>query len=315
MPQRQTFVIREKPEQRLRLDKFLVEHISVPSRSVLQQWIVDGHVRVNDRSVAKHYFLSQGDIVILDIPEENHTVSTASVPDVPILFEDNELLVLNKPVGLLVHAVSVNDTTPTLVDMVRAHIPTLGMVGDNPLRPGIVHRLDRAVSGVMVVAKTEESFQNLRQQFHDRMVIKEYRAIVHGVPAQEHFVLQFRIAHSKNKGGKMAARPEHAEGKDAWTECDILETYHHRYALLAIHIRTGRTHQIRAHCAAMDHPIVGDRRYRSKRYHSDQRGTRLFLHSYQLSCTHPTTGTQMRWMSAMPAVFTELLHPAAVRVR
>lgn len=276
-----------------RLDKFLAARLDM-SRSQIAKHIDAAAITVNGSSVTKHYAVQEGDVIEVAIEEEHVEI----VPvEIPVLHEDDAIVVIDKPVGVLVHPTPTSREW-TLADFAREH--GAGAVGDSPERPGIVHRLDRAVSGVMVIAKTQEAFESLKAQFKARTVRKEYRAIVFGVPVHETDVIKFKIAHSKTHGGKMAARPEDAEGRDAWTEYDVLQNINDRFAELSVHIRTGRTHQIRAHLAAIDHPIVGDHVYASKHYKSKKEYPRLMLHSYELEFAHPATGEEITFTAPLP---------------
>jgi 23S rRNA pseudouridine1911/1915/1917 synthase len=299
-----------------RLDRFLVRCFADVSRSRIQKMIINGQVTVNGKTVSKHYFLEEGEEIEIreGVPEKKETkketesdsvLDAVVVPTLSLLYDDPSICVVEKPVGIIVHPVPGRNHGTTLVDLLVQKFPEMAGVGDDPQRPGIVQRLDKDVSGVMVVAKTPEAFVALKEQFQKREVYKEYRAIVHGVPSQEAGVIKFAIARSKTQGGKMAARPEHEEGRDAWTEYDLLSTRDQRYAELSVRIKTGRTHQIRAHLAAIDHPVVGDVLYTSKRY-AKRTYPRLFLHSHILSFRHPENGQEMRIESAIPPEFGQL---------
>lgn len=287
-----------------RLDHFLVAQMTDVSRSQIQKWIKQGSVNVNGKAVAKHFFLSVGDTVEVNVTAE--TAEKKVVPEIPVVFEDESIMVLNKPAGLVVHPPQEQYPYATVVDFLMKHDPAIRDVGEDSLRPGIVHRLDKDVSGVLVVAKTQAAFLSLKQQFMERQVEKEYRAIVYGVPSQNAGEIKFKIAHSKTQGGKMAAKPEHEEGREAWTEYTVLQAYK-RYSLLSVSIKTGRTHQIRAHLAAIDHPVVGDTVYFSKRYQPSRSSQRVYLHAYRLAFQHPATGERVEYISEIPSEFAEFL--------
>ncbi len=281
-----------------RLDKYLVEKLGDTSRSQIQKWIINGSVTVDMQKVTKHHFLEESDAIVLSIVAEDTSMKGQPV-EIPIIYEDDAILVVNKPTGVLVHPVFGKNQW-TLVHFLQDHVEGIDEVGEKD-RPGIVHRLDRDASGVMVIAKTQEAFKSLKEQFMKRTVAKNYRAVVHGVPVNKSDVIKFVIAHSKTKGGKMAARPEHEEGKDAWTEYDTIRTFNKRYAELSVRIRTGRTHQIRAHLAAINHPIVGDVLYKAKQYKGKHEYARLFLHAYTLGITHPISGEKVQFEAELPA--------------
>jgi len=296
----------EKKYANARLDKFLVEQLPTESRSKLQKKIAAGGVTVNDVAVNKHHFLNVGDVVKMIEVEEQAVDIQADAQDIPILYEDDAIVVIDKPVGVLVHPVPHRKQW-TLVDWILERYPEVAGVGEDDVRPGIVHRLDREVSGVLLIRKTAEAHHSIKQQFMKRIVKKDYRAIVYGVPSLPSDVIKFGIAHSKTKQGKMAAKPEHEAAKDAWTEFDVIEAKHNRYALLAVRIKTGRTHQIRAHLAAIDHPVVGDTIYMSKHYRGQKPAPRLFLHALNLEIIHPTTGEKIAFEAPLPSAFAEFL--------
>lgn len=291
-----------------RLDKFLVIQLTDVTRSQIQKWIKRGDVTVNGKQVSKHFFLGLDDqINVEDVLEgSEHEQVSEEAPEIPIIFEDEDILVINKPAGVIVHPAQSHQQW-TLVDFLREYFPGIDKVGEDPMRPGIVHRLDRAASGVMVVAKTDAAYANIKQQFVDRSVQKEYYAIVHGVPPKKTDVIKLKIARSKTKGGKMAARPEHEEGRDAWTQYDVLRVKNKQFAELKVNIKTGRTHQIRAHLAAIDHPVVGDTLYYSGHYKSRNQYPRLFLHSHRLGFAHPTTHKLVIFESEIPVEFDQLM--------
>lgn len=291
-----------------RLDRFLVTQLPDLSRSAIQKLITNAHVLVNDKKVTKHHFLSTDDQIQVDLEVAIAPIEE-DMPVIPVLYEDDDILVIEKPMGLLVHAAPHTPShEKTLVDFLRMHVPGVDSVGENNERPGIVHRLDREVSGVMITTKTQVAFKAIKKQFQEHTVGKEYRAIVHGVLPQTTGVIDMPIARSKTHGAKMAALPQHTEGegRQAHTEYTVLETYKQRYSFLAVKITTGRTHQIRAHLAAIDHPVVGDKLYMSKHY-GKKTYPRLFLHSHKLEIQHPITKETMQFESPVPESFPAFL--------
>ncbi|MFH1425944.1 MAG: RluA family pseudouridine synthase [Candidatus Kerfeldbacteria bacterium] len=303
----QEFRIRSEDQDR-RIDHFLVGTFPDHSRSQMQKWVKHGLVTVNGKTVSKHHFLDEGDVVVVDVDLEGVAApSESDAVDIPILYEDDDIIVINKPNTVLTHPAH-DKSEWTVAHFLLKHCPGVEGVGEDPDRPGIVHRLDKKASGVMVAAKNQEAFEKMKEQFMDRRVQKEYRAIVHGVPADETGVVRFKLARSTTKNGKMAARPEHQEeGRDAWTEYDVLETRNKRYALLAVRIKTGRQHQIRAHMAAIGHPIVGDRKYVTKDWATDKEYPRMFLHAYRLAFAHPRTGEPVEFIAPLPEEFNIFL--------
>jgi 23S rRNA pseudouridine1911/1915/1917 synthase len=298
-----------------RLDQFVLANaVSAVSRTRIQALIQKEQILVNEKPATKHQFLKLGDVVtVVDatmlVPATLSTVlDWKKIPavDIPVLFEDDAIIVVNKPSSVVVHPNLPGDVQPSVASWFVAHCgaAVLEETWEHMLRPGIVHRLDKPVTGVMVLAKTGAVFQQLKKQFQLRTVEKSYRAIVYGVPSQEAGDIRFVLHRSTMNPGKMAARPEHAEGREAWTEYVVLRSIHDRYAELSVRIHTGRTHQIRAHLAAIDHPVVGDRMYASKKYPVYPKSDALFLHSERLAFDHPVSGERMTFEAPFPEHFS-----------
>ncbi|MFA5184695.1 MAG: RNA pseudouridine synthase [Patescibacteria group bacterium] len=249
---------------------------------------------------------------------KNKNVEKTPTPEV--VSETNDYLVINKPAGLAVHA-GGNLTEPTLVDWLVAHYPKIKRVGDDPIRPGLVHRLDRDVSGLMVIAKSQASFASLKNQFKDREVNKEYIALVHGQLIPEEGAIDFPITRSRS-GHKMAALPagteelllrRHPRGRDqgnieswlksraALTEFTVLKRFVN-YSLLRVRIKTGRTHQIRVHFFALGYPLVGDSLYYTKKTKEKNKKMslgRVFLVADRLSF-HDLAGQKQNFSLDLP---------------
>ncbi len=276
-----TFII-DETQQKKRIDQVLVDVLKI-SRAKIQTMIKAGEITVNDRAPKPHTPVQLNDVIVYPKISSKPPKQEVSNIELPILFEDDDLIVINKPAGLIVHRTNEIDTRPSVADLLVKKYRGLKKVGDNPLRPGIVHRLDREVSGVMVVAKTQKMFENLKKQFQNREVEKKYTALVYGKLPKDHDVITFAIARSKSQG-RMVARTGEQEGKEALTEWDVVERYKNT-TLVDVKIHTGRTHQIRVHFLAIDHPIVGDRLYRKKsmRHTKEKNLGRLFLHAHSLT--------------------------------
>jgi len=204
------------------------------------------------------------------------------VPDqIKIIYEDKNILVVDKPAGLEV-ASEREKSEPTLVDWLVKKYPSIAKVGPDPARPGIVHRLDKNASGMLLVAKTEAAFELLSKQFKERTVKKEYTVLVHGVVTQDEGTIEFPIARANS--GRFAALPLGSEsGRLAITEYEIVERFKN-FTLLKVKIKTGRTHQIRVHLFALGYPVVGDKLYRSKKI-KEPILPRLFLHASKIIFT------------------------------
>ncbi len=260
-------------EEGSRLDQFLCVHKlcdtagHVFSRSAISRAITRGDLQVNHRAVKPHYIVRSGDIVT--VAQQMRTVVTQLVSNSAImygvLFEDRDFIVINKPAGLVVHPAQCGDESNTLVHGLIARYPEMIGVGDDVTRPGIVHRLDRDTSGVMVVARTAEAFAALKARFKERAVRKTYSAVVHGIPKAPAAVIDFPIARSVRSDRWIALRtrrdPYKGTARAAHT---AYRTVRHGGAvsLLKVAPTTGRTHQIRVHLQAIGHPIVGDVLYK-----------------------------------------------------
>ncbi len=268
----------------MRLDKFLTEHFPDFSRTHLQKLVQSGQVMVNGQRVTPHYFLKQGDEVTATI-EPIADLLVTSNPEIVlnIVHEEPDFIILNKPAGLVVHQAEGHKAPDTLVNGLLARYPEIARVGDDTIRPGIMHRLDADVSGVMVIARTQDMFDHLKRQFKLHEAQKEYIAVVDGAVSPSSGVIEFAIA---RKGAKMVARPKGAEGRKAVTEYEVMTAgQQDSRTTLRIQTRTGRTHQIRVHLKAKGWPIVGDRLYESKSSKSSEIGksSRLMLHARRLA--------------------------------
>lgn len=309
----QTIWTIEAGDEGERLDLFLTFAWPDRSRSAIQKLIKTGHVTVNEATATVHRFLKEGDRVAWDGREAEPTKRTKTTErqDAPLpVFQDmvieetHDWIVLDKPAGLLVHP-DAKSKTGTLVDILIAHEPTIARIGEDPERPGIVHRLDREVSGLMIVAKTQNAFDELKLQFASREVRKKYLALCHGSLPEEEGDIKFRIARSTTQP-RMAARPSHEEeGKAAWTHYRVKERFKGA-TLVELEILSGRTHQIRAHLHAMQCPVIGDALYAIKKTERNVKAPRLMLQSVELEFTDPTSGERKHFDLAPVPEFERL---------
>jgi 23S rRNA pseudouridine1911/1915/1917 synthase len=290
-----------------RLDQFLVSVLGGHSRSQIQKLIATGHVTVARRDARANLTMHEGDRVSVEVPPVEPASVTGEPLPLEILYQDRDIAVLNKPAGMVVHP-SAGHASGTLVNALLHHMQDLSGIGGEA-RPGIVHRLDRGTSGVMVIAKNDLAHQELARQFHDREVEKEYVALVWGV-VQAGRRIEAAIGRDPVHRQKMSARARRA--RDAVTR--ITRARHLRgVTLCRVAIHTGRTHQIRVHLSAIGHPIVGDSVYGGvhRRVPGDlravQRLDRPFLHSERLAITHPRDGHRMEFMAPLPDDLVDVL--------
>jgi 23S rRNA pseudouridine1911/1915/1917 synthase len=305
-----------------RLDVWLAIQTDV-SRSKIQKYIKLIGISKNGEIVSvPHDFLSAGDEIIIPesfvIKEEELLVKpsieeTATMKikkekrgkkvDFKIIFENNDVIVVNKDAGVLVHPTDSSDEE-TLMDAAVAYDSKIATVGDKPEeRAGIVHRLDRMTSGVMIIARNQEAFLDLKNKFARRFVRKKYHALLNGQLDKDHEVIRFKIARSKDLG-RMVARPEGQPGKASVTEYDVLERYANATEV-DIDMHTGRTHQIRAHFHALGNPVVGDELYQIRKQKTIKLD-RLWLHAYHLELALPGENKASVFTASVPQKLTKL---------
>ncbi len=275
------FTIKET-DNKTRLDVFVASSLSI-SRAQAQKLILRQAVLVNGAKKDKNHQLKTGETVTISQTDDKKPAPNDTENNkLDIIFENNDYLVVNKPSGLLVHADNSHTSEMSLADIAVSLFPEIASVGDDPARPGIVHRLDKPVSGVIVIARTQEMFEHIKQQFKSRSVKKQYIALVHGNVILDSYTIDYTI--SRKKSGFMAAHTDRILGKEAETEISVITRYP-TSTLISAFPKTGRTHQIRAHMLAYGHPIVGDPIYsnaKSKRTKIDRDMQRIFLHSHSI---------------------------------
>lgn len=298
-----------------RLDHFLVAHVGGQSRSQIQRLIRDGQVSVGGAASRPNYAVRVGDVVSVAIPDPAPATPQAEDLPLDVLFEDHALIVVNKPAGMVVHP-APGHAEGTLVNALLHHVDDLSGVGGE-LRPGIVHRLDRGTSGVMVVAKSDDAHRELSRQFHDREVEKEYAAMVWG-EVQQGRRIEADIGRDPNDRKKMSARSRRA--RSAVTRV-TRSTFLRGVSFLQVAIYTGRTHQIRVHLSAIGHPIVGDSVYGGIRSRVPAhlrpvlRLERPFLHAMRLAFTHPLeTDRRMEFVAPLPDDLRSVLDDIEARL-
>ena len=307
LPDRPVLLRREvtAEEDGRRLDQVLAGWLDEP-RSRTAARITDGEVAVGDRAAAKARPVREGDVVTVVAPPEVAPLEAHELPDVPVRHEDEHLLVVAKPSGLTVHlgAGRRDERRATLVDVLRARGVPLSEASGDPERPGIVHRLDRGTSGVLVVAKTDEAHHGLSELFRKHDVHREYWALVDGVPDPERATVDAPIARSASQRTRFTVHPS---GRRAVSHYDLVEAFS-RASVVRVRLETGRTHQVRVHMAAVGHPVSGDTLYGASRVVTEELGLRRFaLHARRLGFRHPVTGAAIDVEEPLPADLEEAL--------
>jgi 23S rRNA pseudouridine1911/1915/1917 synthase len=291
-------------EAGLRLDAWLARRLPALSRSRIQALIESGDVRLDQATARPAARVKPGQSARVRVPEATPALPQPEPIPLRVVHEDASLLVIDKPAGLVVHP-GAGTPSGTLVNALLAHVADLSGIG-GVLRPGIVHRLDRGTSGLIVVAKSDAAHQALARQFASRAVEKEYLALVLGVPSRTSGEIALPIGRDPVQRKKMSTRASRArEARTTWK----LEERFDGAALLRVRIHTGRTHQIRVHLAATGHPVAGDRVYGGGRTPSSRRAgaraaltslERPALHAARLAFTHPTSGERLVFEAPLP---------------
>ena len=294
-----------------RLDRFLVSVLAAHSRSQIQRLIKDGHVRVGGRAAKANQPVKTGQQIAVDVPAPSDPAPRAEVLPLPILYQDADLVVVDKPAGMVVHP-AAGHSSGTLVNALLHHVRDLSGIGGEK-RPGIVHRLDRGTSGLMVVAKNDAAHEELSRQFRDREVEKEYAALVWGeVMAGRR--IDAPIGRDPSNRKKMSsAHARMRRSRAAVTRVVRAEHFGRTLTLANVAIHTGRTHQIRVHLSAIGHPVVGDPLYGGvhRRVPGDLRAVthleRPFLHAARLAFAHPADARRMEFTSPLPGDLQRVL--------
>jgi 23S rRNA pseudouridine1911/1915/1917 synthase len=296
MAQNITFRVESDGE---RLDKVVAANAPDLSRAVVQRLIKQGQVTVNGRSSKPSYRVEAGDEVLVQIPATQSPQGLAEQVALDVIYEDEHLLLVNKPAGLVVHP-AYGHESGTLVNALLGHCPQLRDVGGVE-RAGIVHRLDKDTSGLIVVAKNEEAHSALQRQFKRRSVKKTYLALVEGHPEPPQGVIDAPIGRDKRQRKRMAIV---RSGRTALTAYRVIEHFD-EHSLVELQPESGRTHQLRVHLAWLGYPVVGDRVYGYRKQRLLKH--RHFLHARQLEFTHPVTGENLSLLAPLPDKLVRLL--------
>ncbi|MBO0450665.1 RluA family pseudouridine synthase [Candidatus Enterococcus murrayae] len=281
-----------------RIDKVLNERLADYSRSQIQQWIKEQCVSIDGKVVKANYKVSAGDKILIVIPEPEELDLVPENLELDIVYEDEDVVVVNKPQGMVVHP-SAGHPKGTLVNGLLHQIKNLSTIND-VVRPGIVHRIDKDTSGLLMVAKNDRAHEALAKQLKDKTSLRKYVALVHGEIPHEKGRIEAPIGRSK-VNRKMQAVIE--GGKEAVTHFEVLQRFED-YTLIELQLETGRTHQIRVHMQYIGYPVAGDPLYGPKK---TLKGNGQFLHAKLLGFEHPTTGEMMVFEAPLPEIFKKTL--------
>lgn len=275
-----------------RADVFLAAKLGV-SRSNMQKLLEDGRVKRGEKIIKANYKVRAGEMFVVDIPEPEPIEAVPENIPLDIIYEDDDVVVLNKARGMVVHPAPGN-YTGTLVNALLYHCSNLSGI-NSAIRPGIVHRLDKDTSGIMIVAKNDAAHISLSQQIQSKTAVRTYLAVVRGNIKTDSGTIEMQIARDKTDRKKMAVVKE--GGRDAITDYEVLERFG-KYTLVRCKLRTGRTHQIRVHMEYLGYPLVGDPKYSPMKTPFGIKGQAL--HSHTLEFTHPRTGERMKFEAPLP---------------
>ena len=285
----------------VRLDAYIAKKCEELSRTMIQRLIENGNVLVDGREKKISYKVQIGEVIQLNVPEAKEIGIKAQNIPLDVVYEDDDIIVVNKPKGMVVHPANGNPDS-TLVNAIMAHCKgRLSGIGGE-IRPGIVHRLDKDTSGLLIVAKNDKAHINLSEQIKNREVKKIYIAFVRGVVSENEATINMPIGRSSKDRKKMEVRKD---GKEAITHFKVLKRYD-KYTLLEVKIDTGRTHQIRVHMAQIGHSVVGDMVYSNGKNEFGIQGQ--MLHAKSLDFKHPITGKETHLEAELPEYFTEILN-------
>lgn len=283
--------------KKARLDAFLNDQIADLTRSQLQKFIKDGNVLVNDQPVSKNGSkLTAGDKILVNVPEEEPIKAVPENIPIEVVYEDDDVIVVNKPQGMVVHP-AAGHPDKTLVNAILYHCQ---INDDDVIRPGIVHRIDKDTSGLLMIAKNNLAKQSLMKQLKEKSNLREYLAIVHGNFKEKTGKINAPLGRSKVDRKKQAVVED---GRNAVTHFTVLEQFEN-YSLLKLKLETGRTHQIRVHMQYIGHPVAGDPLYGPK---NTLPGKGQFLHAETLGFVHPRTNKWMEFSIEPPKIFLDTL--------
>lgn len=293
----------DENDKKKRLDKFLQEKDLNITRSYIKTLIEEGYIKVNEEKVKSGYSLKKDDVVDITIKEdETSDINPENIP-VDIVYEDDDIIIVNKPKGMVVHPANGNYTGTLVNALMYSHKDKLSSINGS-IRPGIVHRIDKDTSGILVVAKNDEAHKKLSSIFKVHDIKREYIALVKGIVKEDRLDINLPIGRSAKDRKKMAVTNKNS--REAITHIEVLERfYSSNVTLVKATLETGRTHQIRVHMSYMHHPIVGDEVYGKK--DPKFKVTGQMLHAKLLGFKHPTTNEYVEFESEIPEYFKDIL--------
>ena len=299
-----------------RLDVVVASFIADCSRSYAAKLIVDGHIHVEGENKKPGYRVKAGEKIKAQVPAPIPAVFKPEAIEIDVLYEDQHLIVINKKAGIVVHP-APGHYSGTLVNALLHHCPDIGTISGE-IRPGIVHRLDKDTSGTIVIAKNSITHESLSRQFKSRTIKKEYLALVHGKMSFDSGSINLPIGRHPVHRKQMSTKSK--KGREAETFWEVRQRFKNA-TFIKVHLKTGRTHQIRVHCAAINHPVIGDRVYCTKkvgRNFLDKLGfkekvKRQMLHAWRLKIIHPALQTEMSFESPIPQDMKGCLEDLRVR--
>ena len=291
-----------------RLDSYIVTEEKELSRATVQRLLEEGNIFVNGKKQKNSYKVKLDDVIEINIPEVKESKIEAQDIPIDIVYEDEDIIVVNKPKGLVVHPANGNPDGTLVNAIMNICKDSLSGIGGEK-RPGIVHRLDKDTSGLLIIAKNDKAHIKMSEQIKNRKVNKKYIALVKGIIKENEATINMPIARSKKYRKKMAVDKS---GKEAITHFKVLNRYD-KYTLLEIKIDTGRTHQIRVHMSEIGHPVVGDEVYSNGKNEFGVKGQ--MLHAKSLEFTHPITGKKMYLEAELPEYFKNVLQTCNDRLK
>ncbi|WMM26765.1 RluA family pseudouridine synthase [Tissierella sp. MB52-C2] len=284
-----------------RLDAYLAEELDEVSRSYIQKLIKEKLVSVNEKHMKPSYLVKEGDLIKVNLPQPKKLEIISENIPIDIVYEDEDIVIVNKPQDMVVHPAPGN-YRGTLVNALLYHIDNLSSI-NGIIRPGIVHRLDKDTSGILIVAKNDIAHRVLSEELKKRNIKRTYITLVHGIWSHDEGTINAPIGRHANDRKKMTVTQKNS--KEAITHYKVLDRYDN-YTLLEVNLETGRTHQIRVHMAYINHPVVGDPVYsKGKNEFGLQK---QMLHAYKLGFTHPNTKEYMEFQIDLPQYFKEIVN-------